>query len=87
MPVMPEDETLNHIATQVIAEDLASLDNPTLDGMIYRSVEAAKDMKNVVLFHRAAVVAMVLYILLGYWIEMFLWRRRMAKKQGTAAKQ
>jgi hypothetical protein len=34
-----------------------------------------------------AVVAGLLYILLGYWIEMFLWRRRMAKKQVTAAKR
>ena len=50
---------MNHIATQVVAEHLASLDNPTLDGMIYPSVGAAKGMKNVVLFHKAAVVAKV----------------------------
>ncbi|HEX3804644.1 MAG TPA: hypothetical protein VHV75_17590 [Solirubrobacteraceae bacterium] len=34
-----------------------------------------------------AVVAMLLYILLGYWLETFLWRRRMAKKQVTSAKR
>jgi hypothetical protein len=34
-----------------------------------------------------AVVAMLLYILLGFWLETFLWRRRMAKKQVTSAKQ
>lgn len=34
-----------------------------------------------------AAVAMLLYILLGYWIEMYLWRRRMAKKQATAARR
>jgi hypothetical protein len=50
---------VNLIVIQVVAEDLASLDNPTPDGMIYPSVEAAKGMKNVVLFHKAAVVAKV----------------------------
>lgn len=59
MPVVPDDEALKYIPTQVIAEYLASLDDPTLDGMIYPSVQAAKEMKNVVLFHKAAVVAKV----------------------------
>jgi hypothetical protein len=59
MPVMPDDEALKYIPTQVIAEYLASLDNPTLDGMIYPSVQTAEEMKNVVLFHKAAVVAKV----------------------------
>jgi protein-S-isoprenylcysteine O-methyltransferase Ste14 len=27
-----------------------------------------------------AVVAMLLYLMLGFWLETFLWRRRMAKK-------
>jgi hypothetical protein len=48
---MPDDEALKYIPTQAIAEYLASLDNPTLDGMIYPSVQAAEEMKNVVLFH------------------------------------
>jgi hypothetical protein len=56
---MPDDEALKYIPTQVIAEYLASLDDPTLDGMIYPSVQAAEEMKNVVLFHKAAVVAKV----------------------------
>ena len=34
-----------------------------------------------------ALVAMVLYIGLGYYIEMYLWRRRMAKKQAAAARR
>ena len=59
MPVVPDDEALKYLPTQVIAEYLASLDDPTLDGMIYPSVQAAKEMKNVVLFHKAAVVAKV----------------------------
>jgi hypothetical protein len=30
-----------------------------------------------------AIVAMLLYVVLGYYLEMFLWRRRMAKKQAA----
>jgi Flp pilus assembly protein TadB len=30
-----------------------------------------------------AVVAMLLYVLLGYYLETFLWRRRMAKKAAS----
>jgi Flp pilus assembly protein TadB len=33
-----------------------------------------------------ALFAMVLYLVLGYWLETMLWRRRMAKKQATTAK-
>lgn len=58
-PVMPDDETLNYIPTQVIAEYLASLENPQVDGMIYPSVQAGEDTRNVVLFNKAAVVAKV----------------------------
>jgi hypothetical protein len=56
---VPDDEALKYIPTQVIAEYLESLDDPNLDGMIYPSVQAAKEMKNVVLFHKAAVVAKI----------------------------
>lgn len=30
-----------------------------------------------------AIVAMLLYIVLGFYLETFLWRRRMAKKQAA----
>ena len=33
-----------------------------------------------------AVMAMLLYMLLGYWLETYLWRRRMAKKQAARRK-
>jgi hypothetical protein len=33
-----------------------------------------------------AVIAMALYVVLGYWLEVFLWRRRMAKRQQAPAK-
>ncbi len=34
-----------------------------------------------------AVVATVLYIVLGFYMETFLWRRRMAKKQAAAQRR
>jgi protein-S-isoprenylcysteine O-methyltransferase Ste14 len=34
-----------------------------------------------------ALVAMLLYVGLGYYLEMFLWRRRMAKKQAAATRR
>ena len=34
-----------------------------------------------------AIVATLLYVLLGYYMEMFLWRRRMAKKQAAAPRR
>lgn len=58
-PVMPDDETLNYIPTQVIAEYLASLQTPLLDGMVYPSVQAGNRTRNIVLFNKAAVVAKV----------------------------
>jgi hypothetical protein len=58
-PVMPDDETLNYIPTQVIAEYLASLGKPQVDGMMYPSVQAGDDTRNVVLFNKAAVVVKV----------------------------
>ena len=56
---MPDDESLNYIPTQVIAEYLASLESPQLDGMLYPSVQSGDDTRNVVLFNKAAVVAKV----------------------------
>lgn len=34
-----------------------------------------------------AVVAMLLYVGLGYYLELFLWRRRMAKKQAATIRR
>jgi Flp pilus assembly protein TadB len=33
-----------------------------------------------------AVMAMLLYMLLGFWLETFLWRRRMAKKAAATGR-
>ena len=58
-PVMPGDEVIDYLPTQVIAEYLASQINPPLDGIIYPSVQASDaDERNVVLFHHSSLVEM-----------------------------
>jgi hypothetical protein len=56
LPVMPDDEPFEYLVTQAIADYLANLRSPQLDGLIYPSVQHGKDRKNVVLFHKAACV-------------------------------
>ena len=56
MPVMPDDEPLEYLATQAIADFLATAANPSLDGILYPSVQGGEDQLNVVLFHKAARV-------------------------------
>lgn len=55
-PVMPDDEALDYLATQAVADFLATENDPVLDGIIYRSVQV-KGGRNVVLFHKSARVA------------------------------
>lgn len=55
-PVMPDDEGLDYLSTQAVADFLASLAEPVIDGMVFPSVQAAGDVVNVVLFHKAARV-------------------------------
>jgi len=54
--VMPNDETLDYIVTQVIADYLATRDNPSLDGILFSSPQQPNDGLNVVLFHKASRV-------------------------------
>ena len=54
-PVMPDDEAFDYLATQAIADFLATENEPTLDGIIFGSAQS-KDGRNVVLFHKAARV-------------------------------
>jgi hypothetical protein len=56
IPVMPSDEHFEYLATQAIADFLATEADPPLDGIIYPSVQAGEDQYNVVLFHKAARV-------------------------------
>lgn len=54
IPVMPDDESLEYLATQAIADFLSVENTPTLDGIIFPSVQTAGEALNVVLFHKSA---------------------------------
>lgn len=56
IPVMPDDEQLEYLPTQAIADFLATESSPALDGIIFPSVQVAGAALNVVLFHKAARV-------------------------------
>ena len=51
---MPEDEELEYIPTQIVAEYLAQKANPRIDGILYPSSQT--DGNNVVLFNHACRV-------------------------------
>ena len=56
MPVMPDDEPFDFLATQAVADFLATNTNPSLDGILYPSVQGGEGKLNLVLFHKAARV-------------------------------
>ncbi|AXV74046.1 hypothetical protein CJO75_12630 [Ralstonia solanacearum] len=55
-PVMPDDEVVDYLPTQAVADFLATMNEPRLDGIIFSSAQAQAG-RNVVLFHHAAKVA------------------------------
>ena len=55
-PVMPDDEPFEYIATQAVADFLATESTMQLDGIIFPSVQTAGLSLNIVLFHKAARV-------------------------------
>jgi RES domain len=55
-PVMPDDEPFEYLATQAVADFLATENDNPVDGIIFPSVQAAGNALNVVLFHEAAQV-------------------------------
>jgi hypothetical protein len=57
MPVMPDDEPLDYLITQTIADYLANESDAEVDGIIYPSAQGNGAGVNVVLFHKAARVA------------------------------
>lgn len=57
-PVMPNDEALNYLPTQAVSDFLATMNEPRLDGIIFPSAQT-KEGCNVVLFHHAARVALM----------------------------
>ena len=60
-PVMPNDEPLEYVVTQAIADFLAGRSVSELDGMIYPSVQDRSRGENVMLFHKAARVERMKY--------------------------
>lgn len=56
LPVMPDDEPFEYLPTQAIADFLATRTKPSLDGIIYPSVQRTNGMKNVCLFQKAALI-------------------------------
>lgn len=54
-PVMPDDEAIDYLPTQVVADFLATMNEPRLDGIVFPSAQTSVG-RNVVLFHHAAKV-------------------------------
>jgi len=55
-PVMPNDEVLDYLPTQAVADFLATEAKQPLDGILFPSVQAAGNAVNCVLFHKATRV-------------------------------
>lgn len=54
-PVMPDDQEFDYLATQAVADFLATENEPTMDGIIFRSTQS-EEGDNIVLFHKASRV-------------------------------
>ncbi len=52
-PVMPQDEALEYLSTQAVAEYLVHKVDPRIDGIIFLSSQTGGDGRNVVLFNHA----------------------------------
>ena len=52
-PALPQDEALEYISTQAVAEYLAHKVAPRIDGIIFRSSQTGGDSRNLVLFNHA----------------------------------
>lgn len=57
-PVMPDDQEFDYLATQAVADYLATENDPPLDGIIFESTQSDEGV-NVVLFHSASRVAIM----------------------------
>jgi RES domain-containing protein len=55
-PVMPDDEAIDYLPTQAVADFLATVNEARLDGIVFPSAQT-KAGRNIVLFHHAAKVA------------------------------
>jgi RES domain-containing protein len=59
-PVMPDDVAVDYLPTQAVADFLATMNEPRLDGIVFPSAQARAG-RNVVLFHHAAKVAKAVF--------------------------
>ncbi|MDR6924797.1 RES family NAD+ phosphorylase [Pseudomonas sp. BE134] len=57
-PVMPDDQEFDYLATQAVADFLATENAPLLDGIIFESTQSDEGA-NIVLFHSASRVAIM----------------------------
>lgn len=78
-PVMPDDEASEYLPTQAVADFLATMNEPRLDGIIFPSAQTGEG-RNVVLFHHAARVEALnlppgteIDVNTGYWTEDEEW--------------
>ncbi len=55
-PVMPDHESLEYLTTQVIADYLSSECKPSLDGIVFPSVQSTEGALNIALFQKSARV-------------------------------
>lgn len=55
-PVMPDNEAMDYLPTQATADSLSTGSELELDGILFSSVQAESQGKNVLLFHEAALV-------------------------------
>lgn len=53
-PVMPNDQELEYLPTQAVADFLATSETVPLDGILFPSVQVGGEGLNVVLFHKAS---------------------------------
>ena len=53
MPIMPQDEALEYLPTQAVAEFLANRTTPPFDGIVFRSTQTGEPGRNIVLFNHA----------------------------------
>lgn len=56
IPVMPDDEPTEYLATQMVADFLAQKADTELHGILYKSVQVGGSGQNVALFHQASKV-------------------------------
>ena len=58
-PIMPDDQDLDYLVTQAIADFLADAKQPRIDGIAFPSSQSSKKALNVVLFRNAAGVELL----------------------------